>query len=174
MKIMLVIVQEDLPKHLRDVGAEPNGVSTELMQDIHQERIEIGSRQKGIIQGDSCRQLHRCVEHSSDLCCGGCVLENTMNRKIIKMWWGLVHILTRYRFCMVELDILMEHLVKGFEPVLLSKGLLILLETLNCCVSRLSNGRRMVRSRKFDLVSAIRLNWVGIMEVKYRLFIVGR
>ena len=98
MEITLVIVQEDLPKHLRDVGAEPNGVSTELMQDIRQERIEIGSSQKNIIQGDSCRQLRRCVEHSSDLRCGGCVLENTMNRKIIKMWRGLVHILTRYTF----------------------------------------------------------------------------
>ena len=75
---------------------------------------------------------------------------------------------------MVELDILMEYLVKGFELVLPSKGLLILLETSNCCVSRLSNGRRMVRSRKFDLVSAIRLNLVGIIEVKYRLFIAGR
>ena len=75
---------------------------------------------------------------------------------------------------MVELDILMEYLVKGFELVLPSKGLLILLETSNCCVSRLSNGRRMVRSRKFDLVLAIRLNLVGIIEVKYRLFIAGR
>ena len=72
---------------------------------------------------------------------------------------------------MVELDILMEYLVKGFELVLPSKGLLILLETLNCCVSR---GGMMVRSRKFDLVSAIRLNLVGIIEVKYRLFITGR
>ena len=99
MEIMLVIMQEDLPKHLRDVGTESNGVSTELIQDIRQERIEIGSSQKGIIQGDSCRRFRRCVEHSSDLHCGGCILENTMNRKI--MWWGLVHILTRYRFCMV-------------------------------------------------------------------------
>ena len=75
---------------------------------------------------------------------------------------------------MVELDILMEYLVKGYELVLPSKGLLILLETSNCCVSRLSNGRRIVRSRKFDPVSAIRLNFVGITEVKYHIFIIGR
>ena len=42
MEITLVIIQEDLPKHLRDVGTEPNGVLTELIQDICQERIEIG------------------------------------------------------------------------------------------------------------------------------------
>ena len=75
---------------------------------------------------------------------------------------------------MVELDILMEYLVKGFEFVFSSKQLLILLETSNCCESRLSNGQRMVRSRKFDLVSVMRLNLVGTIEVKYRRFIVGR
>ena len=83
MEITLVIMQEDLPKHLRDVGTEPNGVSTELTQDIRQERIS----QKGIIQGDSCRRLHRCIKHSLVLRCGGCILENTMNRKIINMRW---------------------------------------------------------------------------------------
>ncbi len=50
MPVLLLVMQDDLPKHLGDVHTKCNVVTSEMDEDIGQSRIQVGTCQQTLIR----------------------------------------------------------------------------------------------------------------------------